>query len=119
MVKEHISNILFLEGKKIWFKESPPSITVTKNPYYSIEILWYITDYAKENILSPFKRPTWDSCIAGLVLNCHKFVLFCFWWPAYNIPDSSVSEYSATNTSNYDVGKYYVTKKVWYSLLWC
>jgi hypothetical protein len=58
MVKEYIFDILFLKGKKMWFKESQPSITVTRNPYYSIEILWYRTDYAKEKILSPFKRPT-------------------------------------------------------------
>jgi hypothetical protein len=44
--------------KKIWFKESLPSIIITRNPNYSTKILWYETDYAKEKILSPFKRPT-------------------------------------------------------------
>ena len=33
------------------------------------------------------------------------------WWFAYNIPDSGVSEYSTTDTSNSGVGKYYVTQK--------
>jgi len=39
------------------FKESPPSIMVTRNPNWSTEILWYETDYAKGKILSPLKRP--------------------------------------------------------------
>jgi hypothetical protein len=33
------------------------------------------------------------------------------WWFAYNIPDSDVSEYSTTDTSNSGVGKYYLTQK--------
>jgi hypothetical protein len=33
------------------------------------------------------------------------------WWFDYHIHDSCVSEYSATDTSNSGVGKYYVTKK--------
>jgi len=33
------------------------------------------------------------------------------WWPVYNIPDSGVSEYSITDTSNSSVSKYYVTKQ--------
>jgi hypothetical protein len=42
--------------EKILFKESPPSIMVTRNPNWSTEILWYGTDYVKEKILSPLKR---------------------------------------------------------------
>jgi hypothetical protein len=38
--KEQISNILFFGGKKVLFKESPPSIMVTRNPDWSAEILW-------------------------------------------------------------------------------
>jgi len=30
----------------------------TKNPNWSIEILWYETDYIKGKILSPLKCPT-------------------------------------------------------------
>jgi hypothetical protein len=32
------------------------------------------------------------------------------WWFACNIPDSSVSEYSTTDTSNSGIDKYYVAK---------
>ena len=38
MKKEQISDILFL-GEKIQFKESPPSIMVTRNPNWSTKIL--------------------------------------------------------------------------------
>jgi hypothetical protein len=40
----------------VLFKESPPSIMVTRNPNWSTEILWYGTGYVKEKILSPLKR---------------------------------------------------------------
>jgi len=33
------------------------------------------------------------------------------WWFICNIPNSDVSEYSTTDTSNSSVGKYYVAKK--------
>jgi hypothetical protein len=49
--------------------------------------------------------------ITGFVLNCLRYVLFCFLWLAYNIPYFTTSEYSTTNTSNSHVDKYYVTKK--------
>jgi hypothetical protein len=60
MEKEQISGIwhLVLLREKVLFKESPPSIMVTRNPNWSIEILWYGTGYAKGKMLSPFKRPT-------------------------------------------------------------
>jgi hypothetical protein len=41
----------------VLFKESPPSIRVTRNPNWSTKILWFGTDNVKEKILSPFKRP--------------------------------------------------------------
>jgi hypothetical protein len=40
----------------VLFKESPPSIMVTRNPNWSTKILWYGTGYVKEKILSPLKR---------------------------------------------------------------
>jgi hypothetical protein len=54
MKKEQISGILL--GENVLFKESPPSIIVTKNPNWSTEILWYGTSYIKGKILSPLKR---------------------------------------------------------------
>jgi len=45
--------------RTVLFKESPPSIMVTRNPNWSIEILWFGTGYVKGNILSPPKRPAW------------------------------------------------------------
>jgi hypothetical protein len=39
------------------------------------------------------------------------YVLFYFLWSTYNIPDSTASDYSTTNTSNFRIDKYYVTKK--------
>jgi len=41
----------------VLFKESPPSIMVTRNPNWSTEILWYETGYVKGKILSSLKRP--------------------------------------------------------------
>jgi hypothetical protein len=43
-------------GKNVLFKESPPSIMVTRNPNWSTEILWYRTGYVKGKILSPLKH---------------------------------------------------------------
>jgi len=42
--------------ENVLFKESPPSIMVTRNPNWSTEILWYGTSYVKGKILSPLKR---------------------------------------------------------------
>ena len=47
---------LVLLGEKVLFKESPPSIMVTRNPNWSTEILWYGIGYVKGKILSPLKR---------------------------------------------------------------
>jgi len=49
---------LVLLGEKVLFKESSPSIMVTRNPNWSTEILWYETGYAKGKMLLPFKLPT-------------------------------------------------------------
>jgi len=40
------------------------------------------------------------------------------WWFAYNISNSSVNEYSIMDTSNYDVGKYYVIENKNESCCW-
>jgi len=37
--KTDIWHLVFL-GEKVWFKESPPSIMITRNPDWSAEILW-------------------------------------------------------------------------------
>jgi len=42
--------------ENVLFKESPPSIMVTRNPNWSTEILWYGTGYVKGKILSPLKH---------------------------------------------------------------
>jgi hypothetical protein len=39
------------------------------------------------------------------------------WWFDYHIPDSDVSKYSATDTSNFGVDKYYVAKKTKHMIL--
>ena len=43
----------------VLFKDSPPSIIVTRNPDWSTEILWYETGYVKGKILLPLKRPAY------------------------------------------------------------
>jgi hypothetical protein len=55
--KTDILHLVFL-GENILFKESPPSIMVTRNSNWSTEILWYGTGYAKEKMLSPPKHPS-------------------------------------------------------------
>jgi len=59
-IMEKRTNIwhLVLLGEKVLFKESPPSIMVTRNPNWSTEILWYGIGYVKGKILSPLKRST-------------------------------------------------------------
>jgi len=47
---------LVLLRENVLFEESPPSITVTRNPNWSSEILWLGIGYVKEKILSPLKR---------------------------------------------------------------
>ena len=58
---------LVLLWEKVLFKESPPSIMVTRNPNWSTKILWYETGYAKRKMLSPLKHPPKADCIAGFV----------------------------------------------------
>ena len=104
-MKRTDSDILFFDGKKMVFKESSPSIMITRNLNWSTEILLYGTGYIKWKILSPLKCTAWSR------LNCWfylKLLIVC--WFACNIPDSDVSEYSTTDTSNSGVGKYYVAK---------
>jgi len=102
--KEQISDILF--------KESLPTIMVTRNPNWSTEILWYGTGYAKGKMLSPLKRPTkgklhcWFlSKIAKNLFFFFPFLFFisCSWlWRQWTIP---------TNISNFDVDKYRTNPK--------
>jgi hypothetical protein len=40
------------------------------------------------------------------------YVMLCYRWSAYNIPNFSISEYLTTNTSNFGVNKYYMKKQV-------
>ena len=47
---------LILLRENVLFGESPPSITVTRNPNWSTEILWLGIGYVKGKILSPLKR---------------------------------------------------------------
>jgi hypothetical protein len=47
---------LILLEKKVLSKESLPSITVTRNPNWSSEVLWLGIGYVKGKILSPLKR---------------------------------------------------------------
>jgi hypothetical protein len=104
-MKRTDSDILFFDGKKMVFKESPPSIMITRNLNWSTKILLYGTSYIKWKILSPLKCTAWGR------LNCWFYLkLLTVCWFACNIPDSDVSEYSTTDTSNSDVGKYYVAK---------
>ena len=48
---------LVLLGENVLFKESSPSIMVTRNPDWSIKILWFETGYVKGKILSLLKCP--------------------------------------------------------------
>jgi hypothetical protein len=47
---------LVLLRENVLFKESPPSIMVTRNPNWSSEILWLGIGYVKGKILSPLKH---------------------------------------------------------------
>jgi hypothetical protein len=67
---------LVLLGKRSCFKESPPSIMVTRNPNWSTEILWYGTGYAKGKILSPLKCPNWGKLHCWFCLKLLKIWFF-------------------------------------------
>jgi len=54
MKRTYFWHLVFSWGM-VLFKELPPSIMVTRNPDWAVEILWYVTDYVKEKILSPLK----------------------------------------------------------------
>ena len=92
-------------GKNVLFKQSPPSIMVTRNPNWSTEILWYGTGYVKWKILSPLKRSTWGRLHCWFCLKLLNIYSLMLWWFVYNIPDSGASEYSISNNSNSGVGK--------------
>ena len=47
---------------------------ITRNPNWSIEILWYETGYAKKKTLSPLSVLPEVTCIVGSILNCLRFV---------------------------------------------
>jgi len=102
---------LVLLGKRVLFKESSPSIMVTRNPNWSTEILWYGIGYVKEKILSPLKRSAWGRLHCWFCFKLLNIYWFMLWWFTCNIPDSDASEYSTTNNSNSGVGKYYVAIK--------
>ena len=95
------------------FKESLPSITVTRNPNWSTDILWSETGYVKGKILSLLKRPAWGRLHCWFCLKLLKKIYwFILWLFVWNIPDSGASEYSTTDISNSGVGKYYVGIKI-------
>ena len=56
--KKYLTSYFF--RKKVLFKESSLSIMVTRNPNWTIKILWYGTSYVKGKILSLLKRSAWD-----------------------------------------------------------
>jgi hypothetical protein len=91
--------------KKVLFKESPPSIMVTRNPNWSTEILWFGTGYVKGKILSPLKRSAWGRLHCWFCLKLLHIYSLMLWWFVYNIPDSGASEYSIANNSNSGIGK--------------
>jgi len=91
--------------KKVLFKESPPSIMVTRNPNWSTEILWFGTGYVKGKILSPLKRSAWGRLHCWFCLKLLNIYSLMLWWFVYNIPDYGASEYSIANNSNSGVGK--------------
>jgi len=95
--------------ENILFKESPPSIMVTRNLNWSIEILWFGTGYVKGKILSPLKRSAWGRLHCWFCLKLLNIYSLMLWWFFYNIPDSGASEYSIPNNSNSSVGKNSIT----------
>jgi len=115
----------------VFFKESPPSIMVTRNPNWSTEILWYGTGYPKGKMLSPPKRPNWGRLHCWFCLKllriCSPFSVFllflsCSWlWRQWTIPtnisNSGVGKY-CTNPKKYDisdfgVSEYFRKKWIW------
>ena len=63
--------------KKALFKESPPSIMVTRNPNCSTKILWYVIGYVKEKILSPLKRSAWGRLHCWFCLKLLNIIGLC------------------------------------------
>jgi len=96
---------LVLLREKVLFKESPPSIMVTRNPNWSTEIPWLGIGYVKRKILSPLKRSAWGRLHCWFCLKLLNIYSLMLWWFVYNILDSGASEYSSSNNSNSGVGK--------------
>jgi hypothetical protein len=86
--------------RMVLFKESSPSIMVTRNPNWSTKILWYETVYVKGKILSLLKRPARDTLHCWFCFKLLEVCWFMLWWFDCNIPNSSVNEYSTIYTSN-------------------
>jgi len=97
----------------------PPSIMVTRNPNWSIEILWDGTGYAKGKMLSPLKRPTYGRlhCWFGLKLLriCSPFSLF---YSSFHVPDSGVSEQFLRIFPTLALVNIAQIQKIRYSWLW-
>jgi len=68
---------LVLLGENALFKESPPSIMVTRKPNWTTEILWFGTGYVKGKVLSLFKRPAWGRLHCWLCLKLLKIIDLC------------------------------------------
>jgi hypothetical protein len=78
MEKEQISGIWFFKGKNVLFKESPPSIMVSRNLNWSTEILWFGTGYVKWKILSPLKRSAWGRLHCWFCLKLLNIYSLCY-----------------------------------------
>jgi hypothetical protein len=65
---------------------------VIRNPNWSIEILWYGTNYIKWKILSPIKCPTRDKLHCLFYLKLLRICSSFFFYSFSHVPDSNVSE---------------------------
>ena len=62
----------------------------------------------KESYYHPLSILPETDYIADFVLNCYEFIFVPFFVAFYNIPDSSIGEYSPMSISNSSDDKYYV-----------
>jgi hypothetical protein len=111
---------LVLLGENVLFKESSPSIMVTRNPNWSIEILWYETGYTKGKMLSPPKRPTWGRlhCWFSLKLLKNLFSFFSFFYSSFYVPNSGISEQFLRIFPTLALVNIAQIQKIRYSWLW-
>jgi hypothetical protein len=63
---------LVLLGENVLFKESPPSIMVTRNPNWSTEILWWDWLRKKERCYHPLSVLPKAGCVA--MSRSHKLI---------------------------------------------